>query len=68
MNIAGTAETVIDRVTGIHIEEQNQERILQAIEELSAMVINKEAMLSHVKKFSATKFKYKFSSIVNLEM
>lgn len=68
MNIGGTAETVIDRVTGIHIEEQNQERILQAIEELSAMVINKEAMLSHVKKFSTTKFNYKFSSIVNLEM
>ena len=68
MNIGGTAETVIDKVTGIHISQQTQENILHAIEELSAIAISDIVMLENAKKFSQDQFVNKFSHIVNQQL
>ena len=68
MNIGGTAETVINKITGIHISEQNQENILQAIEEISSIKVNSATMWENVKKFSSAQFLHKFSNMVNQEL
>lgn len=68
MNIGGTAETVIDKVTGIHISQQTQENILYAIEEVSAIAISDIVMLENAKKFSQNQFVNKFSHIVNQQI
>lgn len=65
MNTGGTAETVIDRVSGIHMNEQSVENILQAIEELNGAAFDRKRMVENAERFSTETFRRNFSAMVD---
>ena len=63
LNDGGTAETILDKITGIHFEEQNIESIIAAIEVFEETSFDYKKIREHAKKYN--KFSKEFSSFVD---
>lgn len=57
---AGTKETVIDGVTGVHFEEQNALSIQAAVERFETLEFDAQAIRLHAENFSTEKFRERF--------
>lgn len=66
LNNGGTAETVIDNITGIHFEEQNTASIIKAIEVFEKTSFNYKKIREHAKKYN--NFKEEFNSFVDKKL
>ncbi|HIP35874.1 MAG TPA: glycosyltransferase family 4 protein [Crocinitomix sp.] len=61
----GTKETVIDKVTGIHFEEQTVTSLLNAIDRFEDLEFNSKKIREHALKFSKERFEKKIEEFVN---
>ncbi len=65
LNIGGTAETIIDEVTGIHFNRQNIESIIDAINRFEIINFNFKDISNYAKKFSTQRFKRDFKEYID---
>lgn len=67
LNRGGTAETVLDRITGLLFEEQSAKHIQQAVETFETMAhpFDPVAIAAHAAQFSATRFRAELSQFVD---
>ena len=63
LNKGGTAETVLNGLTGVHFENQSVDDIIEAINKFEKMSFNYNSIRDYSKKFS--NFKVDFKSCVN---
>ena len=64
LNRGGTAETVIDGVTGVHFNQQTVESIIDAINRFETIDFNLKDISNYVKKFSTQRFKKEFKEYI----
>ncbi|WP_320034560.1 glycosyltransferase [Halarcobacter sp.] len=64
LNAGGTAETVIDGLTGIHFEKQTKEDIIKAVQKFEITVFDKQLISQKVKQFNEDRFKNEFYDFV----
>jgi glycosyltransferase involved in cell wall biosynthesis len=61
----GATETVVDGVTGVFFETQTVEAIEAAVERLSRMTLDPEAIAAHARRFSADEFSRRTRRFIN---
>lgn len=60
----GASETVVDGVTGVYVEEQTSEALINAIEYFETFTINPQKCKEHASLFSVENFNKNFASYV----
>lgn len=60
----GSAETVIDRVTGIHFHQQSGQAVVAAVEQFERSSFDPDVIRAHSEQFSSAKFRRNFSQWV----
>ena len=64
LNRGGTAETVIDGVTGVHFNQQTVESIIDAINRFETIDFNLKDISNYARKFSTQRFKKEFKEYI----
>lgn len=65
LNKGGTAETVIDGITGVHFENQTKEDIIEAVEKFETFDFDYEKISDLMQSYSTKRFKNEFLDFVN---
>ena len=65
LNRGGTAETIIDGVTGVHFNNQNVNSIIEAVDIFEKLDFNFKNISTYAKKFSTQRFKSEFREHVD---
>ncbi|ABB44977.1 Glycosyl transferase, group 1 [Sulfurimonas denitrificans DSM 1251] len=65
LNDGGTAETVIDGITGVHFEKQTPEDIIKAVNLFESLQLDSKKISHHVKTYSTDRFKDELRTFVN---
>ena len=65
LNRGGTAETIIDGVTGVHFNNQNIDSIIEAVDIFEKLDFNFKNISTYAKKFSTQRFKSEFREHVD---
>ncbi len=65
LNRGGTAETIIDEVTGVHFNNQNVDSIIEAVDRFEKLNFNFKDISTYAKKFSTQRFKSEFIEYVD---
>ncbi len=65
LNKGGTAETIIDGVTGVHFNNQNIDSIIDAVDRFEILDFNFRDISIYAKKFSTQRFKNEFSEYID---
>lgn len=64
LNKGGTAETVIDKETGIHFSKQRENSIIDAIKKFEEITFNHKNISNQMKKYSDNRFKKEFLNFI----
>ncbi len=64
LNRGGTAETVIDGVTGVHFNQQTVESIIDAINRFETIDFNLKDISNYARRFSTQRFKKEFKEYI----
>ena len=65
LNRGGTAETVVDGVSGIHFKKQTKEEIIQAIERFENQTFDLVALSQNVQTYNIERFKNEIKEFVS---
>ena len=64
LNRGGTAETVIDKVTGVHFDKQDIDNIIDAVDSFEKLNFNFKDISDYAKRFSTKRFKIEFKGYI----
>ncbi|WP_152055353.1 glycosyltransferase [Aliarcobacter butzleri] len=68
LNDGGTAETVIDGITGNHFQKQIKEDIMNTVEKFENMTFNYKEISKLSEKYSEIRFKKEFKEFISLKL
>lgn len=68
LNNGGTAETVEDKITGIHFDKQTKEDIIMAVKKFEDTYFDFRNISELSRKYSEERFKQEFEDFVNLKL
>jgi glycosyltransferase involved in cell wall biosynthesis len=60
----GASETVIDKKTGLHFQEQTVDSLVLALEEFSTLTFNAKEIGEHAQQFSAARFRHEMMKTI----
>ena len=64
----GASETILDGVTGILIEEQTPEAVIQAVDRAEATPFNSEEIRASALQYAPERFLDRFSTFINTSL